>query len=164
MGNYLVWPDSSGQGLRRWTRDIIANALTHSMTDRHAQRPDQERQQPDHHREDQHDPQDLVDRGIEREELDEVQDSRRIMVGNPQNRLMQERMYVVVSGYYSDMIVICAFTNEERARAFCAERNHEHGYECDEYHIDAVDIDPPLPSEVKTVRETFAWTRTDSGE
>ncbi len=67
-------------------------------------------------------------------------------------------VYLVVSGEYSDYGVECAFTDGARARAFCEERNaapemswRSHVDRC---RVQPIDLDPPLPSEVKAVTQT----------
>ncbi len=72
---------------------------------------------------------------------------------------MSEIIYLIVSGEYSDYGVWCAFTDEARAKAYCAEKNAtpdpeypwRHGMAAYEYRVQPVDLDPPLPSDVKAV-------------
>jgi len=64
-------------------------------------------------------------------------------------------IYLVVAGEYSDYGVACAFSDHARAQAYCTERNAEPQMswrgEADRYRVQPIDLDPPLPSEVKAV-------------
>jgi len=64
---------------------------------------------------------------------------------------MSETVYLVVSGEYSDYEVSCAFTDEARATAFCSEQNSVPGMAEEGYRVERIDLNPPLPSEVKAV-------------
>jgi len=66
-------------------------------------------------------------------------------------------IYLIVAGEYSDYGVDCACTDEARALAYCAERNTDPANawrnRADDYRVQPIDLDPPLPSEVKAVTQ-----------